>query len=549
MDTFPWAGHLGLRLLPKLIERLSSNRSTLIFTNTRSQCERWHEALVEALPKMADHIGIHHSAMDREEREQVEEGLRTGEIKWVVCTSSLDLGVDFQRVEQVVQVGTAKSLARLVQRAGRSQHRPGEPSHLLFVPTNSWELVELEAARAALAEGVVEPRRPLSKPMDVLVQHLVTLACGDGFREEDFEEVKNCYSFRNLSRQEWDWAINFVRYGGNSLRAYPQYQKIYLDDEGVFRIRNSLMARHHRMSIGTIPNNYQVNLVMANRKRIGSIEETFISKLRRGDVFYFSGRKLEFVKMKDMIAIVKNTTRSSEVTPSWAGTQFPLSESLSGFFQKQLAQPPTAEMKTLFEAQSRISHIPQTDELLLEIWEAREGCHLFLYPFGGRSVHEGLAAVWTHRFGQKEKASFLFSVNDYGVMIQGPKSYPFKALMDDSFFTPEGLEPHIEAALNLTEMSLRQFRNIAQTAGLIFTGYPSARKSGKQMQISTSLLFEVFRKHDPTSLLYRQAHDQVLEQQLDIDRLHRKLVELKDRVRVWKTTERPHLSPSPFGPR
>jgi ATP-dependent Lhr-like helicase len=539
IDSFPWAGHLGLRLLPKLTHKLSAEKSTLIFTNTRSQCERWHEALCEALPTMADRIAIHHSAMDREEREDVEEGLRSGELKWVVCTSSLDLGVDFQRVEQVVQIGTAKSLARLVQRAGRSMHRPGEPSHLLYVPTNSWELVELEAARAALAEGVVEPRRPIRKPIDVLVQHLVTLACGDGFRDEDFEEVRRCYSYSNLTKEEWDWAVSFVRYGGPSLRAYPQYQKIYLDDENVFRVRNTLMARQHRMSIGTIPNNYQVNLMLSNRKRIGSIEESFISKLRRGDVFYFSGRKLEFVMMKDMVAYVKNTKRQSEVTPSWAGMQFPLSESLSGFFQEQLAKPPTEELRGLFEAQDRISRVPKADELLCEIWDARDGRYLFLYPFGGRSVHDGLAAVWSHRFGQKEKASFLFSVNDYGVMIQGPKGYPFRELMDESFFTPEGLEPHIEAALNLTEMSLRQFRNIAQTAGLIFTGYPSARKSGKQMQISTSLLFEVFRKHDPGSLLFKQAQNQVLEQQLDIDRLHRKLVELKGRKRVWKRTERP----------
>ncbi len=539
IDSFPWAGHLGLRMLPKLTQKLSAEKSTLIFTNTRSQCERWHAALVEALPTFADNIAIHHSAMDRGEREDVEEGLRTGEIKWVVCTSSLDLGVDFQRVEQVVQIGTAKSLARLVQRAGRSMHRPGEPSHLLYVPTNSWELVELEAARAALSEGVVEPRRPINKPIDVLVQHLVTLACGDGFRDEDFEEVRRCYSFAGLTKEEWDWCVNFVRYGGPSLQAYPQYQKIYLDDENVFRIRNSFMSRQHRMSIGTIPNNYQVNLVMGNRKRIGSIEETFISKLKRGDVFHFSGRKLEFVMMKDMTAIVKATTRNSRVTPSWAGTQFPLSESLSGFFQAQLAKPPTQELQGLFESQREISQIPRADELLCEVWDAREGRHLFLYPFGGRSVHEGLAAVWTHRFAQKEKGSFLFSVNDYGVMIQGPKEYPFQELMDESFFTPAGLEPHIEAALNLTEMSLRQFRNIAQTAGLIFTGYPSAKKSGKQMQISTSLLFEVFRKHDPGSLLFKQAHDQVLEQQLDIGRLHRKLVELQDRKRIWKHTVRP----------
>lgn len=538
-DTFPWAGHLGLRLLPQLVEKLSARKSTLIFTNTRSQAERWHEALVERLPTFADRIAIHHSAMDRGDREAVEEGLRTGELKWVVCTSSLDLGVDFQRVEQVVQIGSAKSLARLVQRAGRSQHRPGEPSHLLYVPTNSWELVELEAARAALQERVVEPRRPMRQPIDVLVQHLVTLACGDGFKDDLYEEIRSAYSYSELTRVEWEWAVNFVCYGGPSLRAYPQYQKIFQDEEGVYRIRNMMMAKQHRMSVGTIPNSYQVNLLLPSRKRIGSIEESFISKLKKGEVFYFAGRKLEFIMLREMNAFVKTTTKPSESTPAWAGTQLPLSESLSGFFQAQLARAPTPELRELFAAQARLSYMPSPVELLLEIWDTREGRHLFAYPFGGRAVHDGLAAVWSHKFGQKVKGSFLFSVNDYGLMIQGPKGYPFQDLMDQSFFTPEGLEPHIEAALNLTEMTLRQFRNIAQTAGLVFTGYPGARKSGKQMQISTSLLFEVFRKHDPGSLLFKQAQREVLDQQLDIGRLHRKLEKLQHFRRVWVETPRP----------
>lgn len=538
IDNFPWAGHLGLSLLPKLVERLDRTKSTLLFTNTRSQAERWHQALTDLLPDFAAEIAIHHSALDRDDREEIEEGLRTGDLKWVVCTSSLDLGVDFQRVEQVVQIGTAKSLARLVQRAGRSQHRPGEPSKLLYVPTNSWELVELEACREALKQRVVEPRHPMSKPIDVLVQHLVTLACGDGFSDGTFDEIRRAYSYEDLTREEWDWAVNFVRYGGNSLRAYPQYQKIYKDDEGIYRVRNSMMARQHRMAIGTIPNSYQVNLLM-NRKRIGSIEESFISKLKRGDVFYFTGRRLEFIKMRDMSAYVRPTTRPSESTPSWAGHQFPISESLSRFFQEQLAKKPTAALSDLFETQKRMSYLPNKHELLLEVWDSREGRHLFAYPFGGRSVHDGLAAVWAHRFGQKLKGSFLFSVNDYGLMLVGPKGYPFQELMTDDFFTPGGLEPHIEAALNLTEMSLRQFRNIAQTAGLVFTGYPSARKSGKQMQISSSLLFEVFRKYDPESLLFKQARQQVLEQQLDIGRLHRKLEDLQNMKRVWVMCKRP----------
>lgn len=540
IDSFPWAGHLGLKMMPRLVERLSLERSTLIFTNTRSQCERWHEALSEFLPDQADEIAIHHSAIDREDREAVEEGLRTGAIKWVACTSSLDLGVDFQRVEQVVQIGSPKSLARLIQRAGRSRHRPGEPSELLFLPTNSWELVELEAVRKALSEGVVEARRPMYKPIDVLVQHLITLACGDGFTDEVFEEVRaNAHSYRDLTREEWDWCVKFVRHGGDILLSYPEYQKIYIDDSGTYRIRNSLMARFHRMSIGTIPTSYQVSLVLGNRKRIGSIEESFISKLKRGDVFYFAGRKLEFMFLRDLKAYVKLSKRDAASTPSWAGTQLPISESLSYFFQDQLASRPPDFIKDLYEAQERISRRPAGDEILFETWDSREGRHLFVHPFGGRAVHEGLAAIWTYRLAQKKKGSFLFSVNDYSVHILGPKKYPFEKLIDSEFFATDNLETQIEEALNLTEMSLRQFRNIAQTAGLIFSGYPGSRKTGKQLQMSNSLLFEVFRKYDPESLLFKQARREVLQQALEIGRLTRKLERLQKSRPIWSHTERP----------
>ncbi|MBX3020924.1 MAG: ligase-associated DNA damage response DEXH box helicase [Bdellovibrionales bacterium] len=539
LDSFPWAGHLGLKLLPQLVEKLSPHKSTLIFTNTRSQAERWHGALQATLPEMADRIAIHHSAVDREDREMVEDGLRSGEIKWVVCTSSLDLGVDFQKVEQCVQIGSAKSLARLVQRAGRSRHRPGEPSHLLYLPTNSWELVELEAARHALDEGVIEPRRPLRKPMDVLVQHLVTLACGDGFRAEMFEEVRAAHSYRTLSQEEWDWTVQFIRYGGTSLKAYPQYQKIFLDEDGVFRIRNTMMARQHRMSIGTITSSQQLSLHLANRKRIGSIEESFVSKLKRGDVFYFTGRRLEFMFLKDMKAYVRVSKKESVSTPSWAGTQLPLSESLSGYFRHQLAQPPTPQIKPLLEAQERLSHRPREDELLIEQWDARDGRYLYVYPFGGRSVHEGLAALWTYRLGIQVKATFSFSVNDYGVQIVGPKQFPYYELITPGFFSTTHLEEQITRTLNMTEMALRRFRGVAQTAGLVFSGYPSARKNGRQMQISSSLLFEVFRKHDPESLLFKQAQEEVLFQQLEIERLRRTLERLQTLRPVWVETSRP----------
>ena len=540
LDSFPWAGHLGLRLLPQTLKTLSMRRSTLIFTNTRSQCERWHQALIQTKPDFADQIAIHHGSMDRDEREAIEQGLRDGKIKWVVCTSSLDLGVDFQKVEQVVQVGSAKSLARLVQRAGRSRHRPGEASRLVFVPTNSWELVELEAVRDALAQGAVEPRRAMRKPFDVLVQHLVTLACGGGFTLDLIDELRRAYSYRDLTDEEFRWCIEFVRSGGASLQAYPQYKKIYENERGVFLIRNTMMARQHRMSIGTITSSQQINLHMANKRKIGTIEESFVSKLNRGDVFYFSGRKLEFMFLRDMKAFARPSTKATSPTvPSWAGTQFPISESLAGFFRHQIAVEPTPGVADLLAAQERISRRPKDDELLIEQWTSREGRHLFIYPFGGRAVHEGLAALWTYRLGQKQRGSFSFSVNDYGLMILGPKTFPFRELIDPSLFSVDDLEEQIAATLNLTEMSLRQFRGIAQTAGLVFSGYPSERKNSRQLQVSSSLLFEVFRKYDPGNVLYAQAVREVMEQQLEIDRLRRTLEVVARLKPIWAETPRP----------
>ena len=409
LDSFPWAGHLGLRLLDQLLATLTPGKSTLIFTNTRSQCERWHQALVAARPDHADKIAIHHSSMDREERESIEEGLRTGEIEWVVCTSSLDLGVDFQRVEQVAQIGSAKSLARLVQRAGRSHHRPGAPSRLIFVPTNSWELIELEAARRALDSGVVEPRRALNKPFDVLVQHLVTLACGEGFTDDLVHEVRRATSYGTLTDQEFKWCVEFVRSGGATLQAYPQYKKIYRDHNEIYRIRNTMMARQHRMSIGTISGNQLIGLHLANQKRVGSIEESFVSKLKKGDVFYFSGRKLEFMFMRDVKAYCRPTTKASASVPSWAGTQFPLSESLSAFFRAEVASERESSAQELLDAQSRISRRPAANELLIEEWDSRrEGRHLFIYPFGGRSVHEAWAPCGPTVWGSGKKPPSRF---------------------------------------------------------------------------------------------------------------------------------------------
>ncbi|NJN04869.1 MAG: ligase-associated DNA damage response DEXH box helicase [Leptolyngbyaceae cyanobacterium RM1_1_2] len=550
VDTFPWAGHLGLRLYEDLIAALDVEKSTLIFTNTRSQSERWFQALQFALPEHGDRMALHHGSIDVKTREAIEAGVKRGDIKWVVCTSSLDLGVDFQPVERVVQIGSAKNLARLLQRAGRSAHVPEGTSEVFFLPTNALELIEISAFRRGLAEGQVETRHPRSKPYDVLIQHLVTLACGDGFEaEKTLTDIRQTVAYAHLSAAEFDWILDFLVQGGQCLKAYPRYQKI-VHNQGLYQVSNPQTARMHRMGIGTITSNQAVRVVYTNRKQIGTVEENFVSKLKRGDVFFFAGRQLEYFQLKDMMLYVKSTQKKSTVTPIWGGSSLAISDALSLYLRQEIDQVKdfanlNAELTCvlpILAAQDTCSHLPARHELLIEICKSREGQHLYVFPFEGRFVHEGLGFLWGYRFANQQKATFTVSVNDYGFEILGPKGYPFEKLFSDRFFALDRLFDDLKASLNISELTQRKFRGIAQIAGLVFKGYPSSQKTVSQLHISASLIYDVFSKYEPENLLLQQAEQEVLQQQLEADRLGQTLERLSQLTIIWKTTQRP----SPF---
>lgn len=549
VDTFPWAGHLGLRMFQELVDALDIETSTLIFTNTRAQAEKWYQALTFALPDHADRIALHHGSIDVQEREAIEAAVKTGNIKWVVCTSSLDLGVDFQPVERVVQIGSAKNLARLLQRAGRSAHVPAGTSEIFFLPTHSLELLEISAFRNGLAQGDIEVRRPLHKPYDVLIQHLVTLACGDGFTPADtLSATRKTSSYECLTDTEFTWILDFLEKGGKSLSAYPRYRKITLA-EGRYRIADPQIARMHRMGIGTITSNQSVQIQYTNRRKIGTIEENFASKLQKGDVFFFAGRQLEFFQMKDMVVYVKSTSKKSTVTPTWGGGNLAISDTLSTHLRREIEQSQDAKtnieltcLQPVLSAQRRISHLPAANELLIETCKTREGQHLYVYPFEGRFVHEGLGFLWGYRFARQKQATFTISVNDYGFEILAPKDYPFHDLFSEDFFSLQNLEADIRASLNLSELTARKFRGIAQIAGLVFKGYPAAKKTAGQLQVSSSLIYEVFSKYEPDNLLLKQADQEVLTDQLEVQRLAKTLDRVRSLALVWQTTKRP----SPF---
>ena len=547
IDGFPWGGHLGLRMYEELVAGLEPGVSTLLFTNTRNQAERWHQCLRFACPEMDGTLALHHSAIDRAEREAIEARVKAGELRWVVSTSSLDLGVDFQPVERVVQIGSAKNLARLLQRAGRSAHNPGGTSQVLFMPTNALELLEVSAMRRGLENGLVEHRRPPQLPLDVLLQHLTTLACGPGFvPEQALATVRSCWSFRQLSDAQWQWCLAFLEHGGDCLTAYPRYRKLVrcqlqTDEPPTeaepwrFRVLDKTIARLHRFNIGTITADRSVTVRFVRGAVIGHVEEAFIGRLKPGDVFFFAGRQLEFVRLREMTAQVKATSKKSSTVPAWAGGQMALSDLLSAHLRLEvdrcaraldgeatLDTPELNALEPLLQRQANLSGLPRSDQLLVELCRSREGSHLFVYPFEGRFVHEGIGFLWAWRLARHRASTITVSVNDYGFELLAPKTYPFEELLDlhgDDLLDQANLERDLEQALNFSELCRRRFRAIAQVSGLISQAMPGQNKTGGQLQISAALLFDVFQKHEPGSLLLEQARREVIEEQLEAERL------------------------------
>lgn len=525
---YSWAGHLGARMQLPVVEEIARSGTTLVFTNVRSQAEIWYQLLLQARPEWAGEIALHHGSLDRATREWVEQGLKDGKLRAVVATSSLDLGVDFLPVERVLQIGSAKGVARMMQRAGRSGHAPGRASRLTLVPTHTMEIIEAAAARCAAYEGRVEKREAPAKPLDVLVQHLVTIALGGGFvADELYEEVRSAWSYRELTRGEFDWALAFCERGGESLTAYPDYHRIARDQSGVWRVPDKGIARRHRMSIGTIVSDASMQVKYLSGGNIGTIEEGFIARLRKGDCFFFAGRLLEFVRVQDMAAYVRKATRNKGTVPTWMGSKMALSvemgdavlEMMQAAAQGRYEHPELKAARPMLETQARLSRIPTPGALLVESFRSKEGQHLYVHPFAGRHVHLGLASLLAWRLARERPNTFSISVNDYGFELVSAEDFDLAPVTGRQVFATDDLLHDVLASLNSSELAQRRFREIARVAGLIFTGYPGQPKSTRQLQASSSLFFEVFRKYDSGNLLLSQAQQEVLSQELELSRL------------------------------
>jgi ATP-dependent Lhr-like helicase len=527
IERFPWAGHLGTQMVPQVVAALDDAASAIVFTNTRSQTEIWYQAILAARPDWAGVIALHHGSLDRKRREWVEDGLRSGRLRCVVATSSLDLGVDFSPVDRVIQIGSPKGVARLLQRAGRSGHRPGATSRVTCAPTNALELVEIAAARDGVEQGLLEARLPVDRPLDVLAQHVVTVALGGGFvAAQLLDEVRSTRAYAALRDDEWSWVLEFLTSGGDALRAYPEYARITLVD-GRYVVTNAEIARRHRMSVGTIVGDAQIGVAYLRGGQLGEVEESFVARLRPGDRFVFAGTPLEFVRVRDMKAWVRRAPNGKGAIPRWAGSRLPMSGQLAELLRRRVGEagkgivrgPEMEAMQPLFAVQRKWSHIPNPDEILIEQVKSREGWHLFMYPFDGRLVHEGLSALCAYRLARHAPITFSMASNDYGFELVSPTEPPLEAALAAALFDPDHLVEDIQAALNATEMARRQFRELARVAGLVFPGFPRAGKSARQLQMSSSLFFDVLRQYDPGNLLLSQASREVLERQLESTRL------------------------------
>lgn len=531
IETYPWSGHLGLRLVDQIIPLIDQSSTTLLFTNTRKQSEIWYQAILALRPDWAGIMALHHGSLSSEVRAWVEEALHEERMKVVVCTASLDLGVDFRPVETVIQIGGPKGIARFVQRAGRSGHQPGALSRIYFVPTHSLELIEAAALRKAIQLKIVEQRKPLVLAYDTLIQYLLTLAVGDGFKpQEVWEEVKKSFSFSYLEAEEWQEMLRFITSGGYALHAYEEYKKVEVE-EGIYKILDRKIARRHRLSMGTIVSSVQLKVKLMRGASLGTVEESFISTLEPGDTFWFSGRPLEFVRIRGNEVQVRPSKKTQGKIPSWNGARMPLSSQMSAMLRQELHDyqhaksdsPEMAHLRPLLEVQAKRSLIPDLGSFLIERLQSSEGHHLFIYPFEGRVIHEMFGALFAYRISRILPISFSIAMNDYGLELLSDQEIPLEKAMEQGLFDTKNLAADLERSINETLLAQKKFHEIAHIAGLMFRGYPGQNTSNKHLTATSGLLFKVFKEHEPGHLLLRQAIAEVIDYQIDEARMREAL--------------------------
>ncbi len=543
----PWSGHSGRHNIREVYQAIRAANMSLVFVNTRSQAEMTFQELwrvnEESLP-----IALHHGSLDVEQRRKVEAAMAAGRLKAVVCTSTLDLGIDWGAVDLVVQMGAPKGSSRLIQRIGRSNHRMDEPSRALLAPSNRFEVLECRAAVEAVAANELDGPGPRRGGLDVLAQHVMGRACGDGFDAlKLYDEICVAAPYADLDWETWERVIDLVATGGYALKTYDRFRRIVRFPDGIWRARNDDIRRQHRMNIGTIIEDPMISVRMVSflkgagegkklmrpGRKLGEMEEYFFEMLTPGDTFLFAGEVLRFEGISDTDALVTKTFDPHPAIPSYNGGKFPLTTFLASRVRRILHDRDTwntlpAQVREWFEVQQRKSIIPEPDQMLVETFPRGERNYLVCYPFEGRLAHQTLGMLLTRRMERSGLKPLGFVASEYALSVWALEDMRGEDM--DQLFHEDMLGDDLDAWLEESALMKRTFRNNALISGLIERRYPKAEKTGRQITFSTDLIYDVLRRHEPDHILLQAARQDAGDGLLDIRRLADALKRIKGRI-------------------
>lgn len=550
--AFPRTGHHGLIHLERVYRIIAQSQTCLVFTNTRAQSEMWYRNLLESYPDLAGRMALHHGSLAKEIRSWVEYALHEGLLKVVVCTSGLDLGVDFRPVDTVVQIGSPKGVARFVQRAGRSGHAPTLPAVIHFVPANSLELIEAVALKESIKNQAIERRIPVVLAYDTLAQFMVTLACGPGlFPEELFHLATKTHAFAQLDVATFDAVMRFVQFGGDSLHAYDDYRKIEQQVDGIFKTISRKITAQHRLKIGTIVSIEGVWVKDRRGRVMGNVETYFISKLKPGDCFHFAGKTLKINKFDAQSVWVEPVSNAKNaLTPSWIGGRLSFSSEITHQLHEVLQNidvliPQYRELQQLvplFVQQQKYTRIPGGKRLLIEKVYLKGATHLFVFPFEGKKVNEAIAMLFAYRLGMIMPLSFSIAANDYGFELTTDQQVTGLTIdICNTLLSPDNLYKDLQATHNYAELLRKKFTEIASIAGMLHKDFPGAQVKQRHLQNAASLIYKVLVEHEPNHILLRQAAEELSFYQFDFERLHHFLTKVQ--TYGLDLMELPHLSP------
>ena len=530
-ERIPWAGHTAKHTLVEVFEAIKTARTALLFVNTRSQAEFLFQALwrmnLENLP-----IGLHHGSLDPQQRRKVEAAMTRGDLRAVICTSTLDLGIDWGAVDLVVQMGAPKGISRTLQRIGRSNHRLDEPSRALLVPANRFEVLECRAAVQAIADGQLDAEEPHPGSLDVLAQHILGMACSAPFAADFlYAEITGTAPYAALDRATFDRVIAFVATGGYALKQYERYRRLRLNDHGLWGAAHPGIARQYRLNIGTIVESPMLRVKLKRGRNLGEVEEWFIEQLVVGDTFIFAGEVLRFEGLRDMVALVSRSNDPEPKIPSYQGGKFPLSTFLADRVRHLLADPKQhrllpQQVRDWLRLQQWKSILPKADELLVETFPRGRKHYLVAYPFEGRLAHQTLGMLVTRRMERAGLRPLGFVASEYSLGIWSQKP----AVGIDALFDEDMLGDDLDAWMADSNLLKRTFRNVAIIAGLIERRHPGQEKSGRQVTFSSDLIYDVLRKYEPDHILMQATWADAATGLLDVRRLAAMLSRVKGKI-------------------